>query len=70
MISYLHLLLTSGLPIVDGTRVQELDYSSMITLELFEKSSGNKKDYSIRMAVSEGAHAEYPLDSSVDAVSF
>lgn len=50
--------------------VRELDYCSMITLELWSTISGGKTEYSIRLSVSEGAHADFPLDSSVDSVSF
>jgi hypothetical protein len=39
--------------------------------ELYERHSGGSeaKNYSIRLSVSEGAHASSVLDSAVDAVS-
>jgi hypothetical protein len=49
--------------------VPELDYCSHCTIELWEKSSGAKKDFSLRLSVSEGAHSPAVLDSNVDAVS-
>lgn len=88
IISYYHLLLTSGLPFLKDVRIEELDYASSLTigkpprendkevclfhpLELYERHTGGSetKNYSIRLAVSEGAHASSVLDSAVDAVS-
>lgn len=63
--------MASGLPF-SNFRVPELDYCSHCTIELWEKSSGGqdgKKDFSIRLSISEGAHSPAVLDSSVDAVS-
>ena len=71
--TFVHLLLASGLPFTN-VRIPELDYCSHVTIELWEKSSGNastqrQKDFSIRLSVSEGAHSPAVLDSNVDAVS-
>jgi hypothetical protein len=44
----------------------------LFSLELYERHSGGSeaKNYSMRLSVSEGAHASSVLDSAVDAVSF
>ncbi len=69
----LHLILASGIPILNNVRIPELDYCSNISFELYERHSGGtgtgQKDYSIRLSVSEGAHSPAVLDSAVDAVS-
>ncbi len=70
--TFVHLLLASGLPFTN-VRIPELDYCSHVTIELWEKSSGNasdrrQKDFSIRLSISEGAHSPAVLDSNVDAV--
>ena len=68
--TFVHLLLASGLPFTN-VRIPELDYCSHCTIELWEKSTGGggqKKDFSIRLSISEGAHSPAVLDSSVDAV--
>ncbi|KAJ9112885.1 hypothetical protein QFC19_000440 [Naganishia cerealis] len=69
IISYYHLLLTSGLPFLKDVRIEELDYASSLTIELYERHSGGSeaKNYSMRLSVSEGAHASSVLDSAVDA---
>lgn len=68
--TFFNLLILSGIPIVSGKNVPELDYCSHCTIELWEKSTGGgKKDFSLRLSVSEGAHSPAVLDSNVDAVS-
>lgn len=66
-----NLLLLSGVPLSSSAKsIPELDYCSHCTIELWEKSSGQgKKDFSLRLSVSEGAHSPAVLDSNVDAVS-
>lgn len=65
--------------------IPELDYCSHFTIELWEKSTSSnansggsvsgasgpagRKDFSLRLSVSEGAHSPAVLDSNVDAVS-
>ncbi|KAG8995548.1 hypothetical protein FRB90_000144 [Tulasnella sp. 427] len=64
-----NLVLFSGLPIANP-RIPELDYSSHITFELYERSGGHNKtdkEYSIRLSISEGAHSSNVLDSALDA---
>ncbi|KIO19181.1 hypothetical protein M407DRAFT_11521 [Tulasnella calospora MUT 4182] len=64
-----NLVLYSGLPIANP-RIPELDYSSHITFELYERSGGHNKtdkEYSIRLSISEGAHSSNVLDSALDA---
>ncbi|KAG8954007.1 hypothetical protein FRC04_000991 [Tulasnella sp. 424] len=64
-----NLVLFSGLPIANP-RIPELDYSSHITFELYERSGGHSKtdkEYSIRLSISEGAHSSNVLDSALDA---
>lgn len=50
--------------------VPELDYVAHLTLELYERSIGSahrEKEYSIRLALSGGAHTSNVLDSQLDA---
>ncbi|KAG8745708.1 hypothetical protein FRC10_007188 [Ceratobasidium sp. 414] len=65
-----NLVLQSGLPIANP-RIPELDYASHITFELYERIGGrggrSDKEYSIRLALSEGAHSSNVLDSALDA---
>jgi inositol hexakisphosphate/diphosphoinositol-pentakisphosphate kinase len=64
-----NLVLSSGLPIANR-RIPELDYCSHITFELYERNHGrgkSDKEYSIKLALSEGAHSSNVLDSTVDA---
>ncbi|KAG8733920.1 hypothetical protein FRC11_000144 [Ceratobasidium sp. 423] len=65
-----NLVLLSGLPIANP-RIPELDYASHITFELYERVGGRggrlDKEYSIRLALSEGAHSSNVLDSALDA---
>jgi len=65
-----NLVLLSGLPIANP-RIPELDYASHITFELYERIGGrggrSDKEYSIRLALSEGAHSSNVLDSALDA---
>ena len=70
--TFFNLLVLSGIPIASSVKnIPELDYCSHFTIELWEKSTGNggKKDFSLRLSVSEGAHSPAVLDSNVDAVS-
>ncbi|TIB75696.1 hypothetical protein E3Q23_02239 [Wallemia mellicola] len=63
------LVLCSGLPIT-MPHVPELDYVAHLTLELYERSIGGahrEKEYSIRLALSGGAHTSNVLDSQLDA---
>ncbi|EOQ99136.1 Inositol hexakisphosphate and diphosphoinositol-pentakisphosphate kinase [Wallemia ichthyophaga EXF-994] len=63
------LVLCSGLPIT-MPHVPELDYVAHLTLELYERSIGSahrEKEYSIRLALSGGAHTSNVLDSQLDA---
>ncbi|KAF8609621.1 cortical actin cytoskeleton protein asp1 [Ceratobasidium sp. AG-I] len=59
-----NLVLLSGLPIANP-RIPELDYA------LYERIGGrggrSDKEYSIRLALSEGAHSSNVLDSALDA---
>ena len=69
--TFFNLLVLSGIPIASSVKnIPELDYCSHFTIELWEKStgSGGKKDFSLRLSVSEGAHSPAVLDSNVDAV--
>lgn len=64
-----NLVLLSGVPIANR-RIPELDYCSHITFELYERNHGrgkSDKEYSIKIALSEGAHSSNVLDSTVDA---
>jgi len=64
-----NLVLSSGLPIANP-RIPELDYASHITFELYERNHGrgkSDKEYSIKLALSEGAHSSNVLDSALDA---
>ncbi|KAL7008777.1 inositol hexakisphosphate and diphosphoinositol-pentakisphosphate kinase [Cystobasidiomycetes sp. EMM_F5] len=60
-----NLVLLSDLPIV-MPQLPELDYMSYITFELYERIKNDAKEFSIRIALSEGAHS-LPLDASLDA---
>ncbi|KAG7096971.1 hypothetical protein E1B28_004368 [Marasmius oreades] len=65
----LGIILTSGLPIANR-RIPELDYCSHITFELYERNHGRgntDKEYSIKLSLSEGAHSDNVLDSTLDA---
>lgn len=60
-----NLVIFSQLKIV-MPRLPELDYMSYITFEVYERYKGQDKEFSVRICLSEGAHA-YPLDVSLDA---
>ncbi|ELU41893.1 cortical actin cytoskeleton protein asp1 [Rhizoctonia solani AG-1 IA] len=71
-----NLVLLSGLPIANP-RIPELDYAAFVSpviwnrFELYERVGGRDgrldKEYSIRLALSEGAHSSNVLDSALDA---
>lgn len=57
---------------MEKKKIPELDYAAHITFELYERTTGaggeeEKKEYSIGISISEGAHSPAVLDSSVDA---
>jgi inositol hexakisphosphate/diphosphoinositol-pentakisphosphate kinase len=67
--TFVNLVLASGLP-MEKKKIPELDYAAHITFELYERTTGAvdaKKEFSIGISISEGAHSPAVLDSSVDA---
>ncbi|CED82972.1 actin cytoskeleton organization and biogenesis-related protein [Phaffia rhodozyma] len=67
--TFCNLVLAAGLPMDKKKKIPELDYASHITFELYERSypEEQRKDFSLSIAISEGAHSPAVLDSSVDA---
>ncbi|CAJ0637764.1 6583_t:CDS:2 [Entrophospora sp. SA101] len=72
--SHVHTLLNvvflSGLPTrISKNEVPELDYLTQITFELYERLRGisGEKEYSLRVAFSQGAHDPNILDLKLDA---
>lgn len=60
-----NLILFSEIAIV-MPRIPELDYMAYMTFEVYEREKGDVKEFSVRISLSEGAHA-MPLDTSLDA---
>ena len=60
-----NLILFSEIAIV-MPRIPELDYMAYMTFEVYEREKGDVREFSVRIALSEGAHA-MPLDTSLDA---